>query len=129
MRWNGRISGALLAVSVMMPTAACSGTESADSDSSCAIQFTYQGRTYEDVAHVEFTVGQKLGTAAKPPCNDMGDHDEKEESPESVNAYQVEGVSAEAAIAVGTTPDDAVFVATYVDGELPSDVQKLIDGS
>ncbi|MFD4763711.1 DUF6281 family protein [Streptomyces sp. NPDC058439] len=125
----------LLAAAIMVPAAACSATGSAGStgstggEKSCAIQFTYQNRTYEDVANVDFTVGQKLGTATKPPCNDVGGQDGGEESPESVIAYRVEGVSPEAAIAVGATPGEAVFVASYAGDELPPEVQKLIDGS
>ncbi|WP_327247106.1 DUF6281 family protein [Streptomyces sp. NBC_01320] len=129
MSWGGRTSGVLLAAAIMVSTAACSATGSNDGEESCAIRFTYQDRTYEDVANVDFTVGQKLGTVTEPPCNDVGGQDGGEESPESVNAYRVEGVSPEAAIAVGATPDEAVFVASYVGDELPPEVQKLIDGA
>ncbi|MEV6166330.1 DUF6281 family protein [Streptomyces sp. NPDC052052] len=128
MSWIRRTSGVLLAATITVSAAACSATGSTDGEASCVLRFTCQNRTYRDVANVDFTVGQKLGTVTSPPCNDTGVQDQGEESPESANAYRVEGVAPEAAIAVGTTPDDAVFVVSYAGDELPPEVRKLIDG-
>lgn len=129
MSWAGRCSGVLLAAAVMMSAVACTDSSSAEGEGSCAIRFTYQGRTYKDVANVDFTVGQEVGTATQPPCDDTGGQDEGEESPIKEIAYSVEGVSPKVAIAVGATPEEAKFVASYSGNELPPEVQKLIGGS
>jgi hypothetical protein len=111
--------------------AACTAGSSSDGEesASCVYQVLYQDRPYRDVANVEFTVGEKLGDATKPPCDDTGGADEAAESGTTETAYEVDGISPEVAIAVGDTPDEAVLVAAYSGSELPSEVKKLIDGS
>jgi hypothetical protein len=115
----------------MVSAAACTaGSSSSDEGAaSCVYQVEYQGRTYQDVANVEFTVGAKLGDATQPPCIDTGGQDEAEEPGTTETAYEVDGISPKVAIAVGDTPDDAKFVAAYSGTELPPEVKKLIDGS
>lgn len=77
MSWAGRSTGLLLAGLLAMTAAGCGADASSDEGSgSCALEFTYQGRTYRDVANVDFTVSDKLGTAVKPPCDDIGGKDE-----------------------------------------------------
>ncbi|MFG3290389.1 DUF6281 family protein [Streptomyces sp. NPDC048179] len=122
-----RIACALLVVGVMTPVTACApGDSSADDSASCVYRVTYQGRTYRDVANVEFTVGAELGDAVKPPCDDTG---EGGEAGSTETAYAVTGVSPEVAIAVGDTPGDTTFVAVYSGNELPPEVKKLVKGS
>ncbi|MDG4859004.1 DUF6281 family protein [Streptomyces sp. T-3] len=103
---------------VLMPVAACGsqGVE-AGADSVCVFAFTYEDRTYRDVANVDLQVGAKLGTGTIPPCNDTGESDEP--SPEVQNAYAVKGLSPKVAIAVGATPKDAMFAAVYSGKDLP----------
>ncbi|MCX4821882.1 DUF6281 family protein [Streptomyces sp. NBC_01142] len=125
-----RSAGLLLAATLTVPTAGCAADDSSDGGApSCAIQFTYDGRTYRDVANVDFTVADKLGSATKPPCDDTGGQDEAEEAGTTETAYEVDGLSPKVAIAVGDTPEDAVFVVSYSGSELPPEVKRLIDGS
>ncbi|MFE4383178.1 DUF6281 family protein [Streptomyces cyaneofuscatus] len=125
-----RFAGVLLAASLMVPTAACAGDNSSDEGAqSCAIEYAFEGRTYRDVANVDFTVADKLGTATKPPCDDTGGQNEADEAETLETAYAVNGISPKVAIAVGDTPEDAMFVVSYSGSELPPEVEKLIDGS
>ncbi|MFG3013023.1 DUF6281 family protein [Streptomyces cinerochromogenes] len=126
----GRGVRVLLMAAMVASAAACtSGSDTSDETASCAYQVTYKGRTYRDVANVDFTVGDKLGTATKPPCDDTGGQDEDPEPATTRTAYAVNGISPEVAIAVGSTPDDAMFVAVYSDNKLPPEVRKLIKAS
>lgn len=111
----------------MTPVTACgSGDSSADDSASCVYRVTYQGRTYRDVANVEFTVGAELGDAVKPLCDDTG---EGGEAGSTETAYAVTGVSPEVAIAVGDTPGETTFVAVCSGNELPPEVNTLVKGS
>jgi len=120
-----------LAAATMVTVVACGAGSSSDREASgsCAYQILYQDRTYQDVANVEFTVGEKLGDATQPSCDDTGGQDEVEEPGTTETAYQVDGISPEVAIAVGDTPAAAKFVAVYSGTEPPPEVKKLIDGS
>ncbi|WP_369250276.1 DUF6281 family protein [Streptomyces sp. R41] len=118
-----------LAAAVLVSAVACGADSSGgDEAGSCAYLILYQERTYRDVANVEFTVGDKLGDATKPPCNDSGPDDAKE-SATTETACKVEGISPKVAIAVGDAPGEAKFVAAYSGTELPPEVKKLLDGS
>ncbi|WP_326660553.1 MULTISPECIES: DUF6281 family protein [unclassified Streptomyces] len=130
MSWAGRSTGLLLAGLLAMTAAGCGADASSDEGSgSCALEFTYQGRTYRDVANVDFTVSDKLGTAVKPPCDDIGGKDEAGGAGTTETAYKVNGLSPRMAIAVGDSPGDAVLVVSYSGSKIPPEVQKLIDGS
>ncbi|GAA3903367.1 hypothetical protein GCM10023084_64850 [Streptomyces lacrimifluminis] len=129
-RTGRRFAGTLLAAA--MASAACtSGSSGADEASaSCAYLILYEGRTYQDVADVEFTIGRRLGEATLPACDDTGGQDEAEDPGTTLSAYEVDGISPKVAVAVGDSPDEAVFVAVRSGTELPAEVQKLtIDGS
>ncbi|MEW1721263.1 DUF6281 family protein [Streptomyces sp. NPDC093109] len=127
---GGRSAGLLLAVTMLLSAAACTAdSSSGEGAESCALQFTYEGRTYRDVANVNFTVTGRLGTATKPPCDDTGGEGETEGVGTEETAYEVNGISPKVAIAVGGTPAEAVFVASYSGSKVPPEVQKLIDGS
>lgn len=128
MSWSKQSAGALLAAAVVMTVAGCTADSSGGEDEvSCAFEVTYQGRTYRDVANVEFTVTDKLGTATQPPCDDTGGDEEAREKGTKETAYGVKGLSPETAIAVGSSPDDAVFVVSYSGSTIPPEIQKLID--
>ncbi|WP_328629308.1 DUF6281 family protein [Streptomyces sp. NBC_00353] len=77
---------------------------------------------------MNFTLGKKLGTATKPPCEDTGGQDKGEEPDTTETAYEVDGISPKIAIAIGDTPKTATFFAAYSGSKLPPEVQKLIDG-
>src|ERR1043165_8193055 len=130
MSWSGKFAGLLLAGLLAMTASGCGSDSSSDEGSeSCVLEFTYQGRTYRDVANVDFTVSDKLGTAVKPPCDDIGGKGETVEAGTTETAYKVNGLSPAIAIAVGDSPGDAVLVVSYSGSKIPPEVQKLIDGS
>ncbi|MFE0731283.1 DUF6281 family protein [Streptomyces antibioticus] len=124
----GRVGPSVVLAAAMLSLAACTADNSDGEEAgSCVYQIRYQDRTYRDVANVEFTVGEKLGDATKPPCDDTGS--DAKESGTLETAYEVDGISPDVAIAVGDTPSEAKFVAAYSGSELPPEVKKLIDGS
>ncbi|MFD7880333.1 DUF6281 family protein [Streptomyces sp. NPDC059766] len=128
MSWVGR---AMALAAVMVSAVACTAGSSSDGEDagSCAYRILYQDRTYRDVANVEFTVGEKLGAATKPPCDDTGGRDTSETAGTTETVYEVDGISPTVAIAVGDTPGEAKFVAAYSGTALPPEVKKLIGGS
>ncbi|MET7847279.1 DUF6281 family protein [Streptomyces avermitilis] len=125
--------GMLLAAATFAVSVAC--TSSSDSDggesaSLCAFLVDYKNRTYSDVANVDFTVGDKLGPATLPPCDDTpNDDDDGRTTPSSITAYAVEGLDPSIAIAVGDEPGDARLVVVYSGKEIPPEVKKLIQSS
>ncbi|MDX3771335.1 MULTISPECIES: DUF6281 family protein [unclassified Streptomyces] len=128
MTWTGRSTGLLVAAAMVMSVAACTADGGGGGEASCANLYTYQDRSYLDVSpNVTFTLGKKLGVATQTPCDDTGGQDESEESVWE-NAYEVDGFSPKVAIAIGDTPKTATFFAVRSGNEIPSEVQKLIDG-
>ncbi|MET9735160.1 DUF6281 family protein [Streptomyces sp. NPDC006458] len=122
--------GMLLAAALMASAAACTTDSSNGATSNaCVHQFIYEDRSYQDVANVEFAVGDKLGKATQPPCDDTGGQDEVVEPEPPQTAYAVQGLSPNVAIAVGDTPEEAKLFAAYTGSKLPPEVQKLIDNS
>ncbi|MET9472185.1 DUF6281 family protein [Streptomyces sp. NPDC002922] len=131
MSWTGRSTGVLLAAAMVMSVAACTADSGGggEESASCVARYTYQDRSYRDVANVNFTLGRKLGAATSPPCEDTGGRGKGEEPVTTETAYEVDGISPKVAIAIGDTPKTAMFFAAYSGSELPPEVQKLIDGS
>ncbi|MFD4946199.1 DUF6281 family protein [Streptomyces sp. NPDC058239] len=131
MNWTGRFAGGLLAAAMALSAAACTADSSSggEESASCVNLFTHEGRLYRDVANVDFTVGKKLGVATKRPCEDTGGQDKDEEPATTGTAYEVDGISPKVAIAIGDTPEEATFFASYSGSELPPEVEELIDGS
>lgn len=126
MSWTGRSAGLLVAAAMVMPVAACTADSGGGvgASASCVARYTYQDRSYRDVANVEFTLGKKLGAATSPPCEDTGGRGKGEEPVTTETAYEVDGISPKLAIAIGDR-----FFAVYSGSKLPPEVQKLIDGS
>ncbi|MFE7789940.1 DUF6281 family protein [Streptomyces sp. NPDC057460] len=126
-----RSAGVLMAAAMVMSVAACTADRGGggEESASCVNRYTYQDRSYRDVANVNFTLGKKLGAATKPPCEDTGGRGKGEEPVTTETAYEVDGISPKVAIAIGDTPKTAMFFAAYSGSELPPEVQKLIDGS
>lgn len=113
-----RTTRVLLAAAMVTSAVACTSEGSnggGEQAASCAYQVLYQDRTYRDIANVEFTAGEKLGSAAIPPCDDTGGQGqgEGEQDGETTTAYKVEGISPEVAVAVGDTPDDLTLVVAH----------------
>ncbi|MFF8098757.1 DUF6281 family protein [Streptomyces sp. NPDC016640] len=118
---------------MLMLTVACASESGSDGDgeqaNSCAYRVLYQDRTYRDVANVEFTAGEKLGSATVLPCDDTGGQNDAGQAGETTTAYRVDGISPSVAFAVGDSLDDTTLVVAYSDSKLPPEVRKLIDGS
>ncbi|MEU2021433.1 DUF6281 family protein [Streptomyces sp. NPDC016469] len=130
MSWTRRSAGLLVAAVMVMSVAACTAGGGGEGEASCANLYTYQDRSYLDVApHVKFTLGNKLGSATQTPCDDTGGQDESEAEVRTENAYAIDGISPKVAIAIGDTPETAALFAVRSGDEVPSEVQKLIDGS
>ncbi|MER5387243.1 DUF6281 family protein [Streptomyces sp. NPDC002688] len=122
--------GMLLAAAVLTVSVACtSSSDDGASASSCAFLVDYQNHEYSDVANVDFTVGDKLGPATLPSCDDTPNDDDDAQTPTSTTAYAVKGVDPSIAIAVGEGPGDARLVAVYSGNEIPPEVKELIRGS
>ncbi|MFD8232844.1 DUF6281 family protein [Streptomyces sp. NPDC059696] len=120
MSWAQRSVIALLTAAAAASVSACEPAEdSGEAAPSCVHVVTYEGRTYRDVANVEFRHGAGLGTATQPPCDDTGGRNEGEDRSTKETAYAVDGVSPDVAIAVGDAPDDVRFVAVHSGSELP----------
>ncbi len=130
MSWVGRGAIAVVLATLALTTVGCaSDGGSGQSESACASDFVYEGRTYVKLTSVEVKAGQKVGTATNPPCNDTNDQTAEEPSV-TENAYAVTGISPDLAIAIGPSPDQAVAFAVLRSGsDFPPEVQELIDKS
>ncbi|MFB7110942.1 DUF6281 family protein [Streptomyces sp. NPDC056190] len=103
-------------------TAACSAQGGV---ADCPIAVTYGGRTYTQVANADFSVGDALGTAEIPPCNDTPGAGADTEGPEATTAYAVDGLDPRIAIAVRYTPEQVMLLAVQASGSLPPEVEDL----
>ncbi|GAA3496489.1 hypothetical protein GCM10019016_035900 [Streptomyces prasinosporus] len=128
MAGRSAIVGALAAAAVA-GSAACTSSGGGRAEASCAFRVEYDERVYADVAGAEFEVGEALGPAVLPPCDDSPGDGDGRPSPEPVVAHAVEGVDPRVAIALDGAPDGVLFVAVGSGGGLPPEVEKLIEGS
>ena len=102
-RQTGR--GLLTTAALLASVVGCAGAGASESD--CPYLVTYQGRDYLGTEGGEFTVGEKLGTAAVPACNDTpGDHGPAT----TTTVYAVEGKDPADLIAVEDDTAGAVLV-------------------
>lgn len=128
-----RIRSAITACAMTVPLAfmtGCLSSSSAENEGSgsCAFAVTFKGQSYLEAGPVDFTAGPKVGTARLELCADTGG---TVSDSETITAYQVEGLDTDIAIAVaaGSAPDDLKLLAVRSDGQLPDEVQDLIDRS
>ncbi|CAM5307737.1 hypothetical protein STENM223S_04062 [Streptomyces tendae] len=94
---------------------------------SCAIAARYEGRTYTQVDNVHFTVGEALGPAEIPPCDDTPGDDEAAR-PEPATALAVDGLNPRTAIAMRYASDEVLLLAVRPGGSLPPEVEALTRG-
>ncbi|CAM5258890.1 hypothetical protein STENM327S_07103 [Streptomyces tendae] len=126
-RWLPWYSGMVVAA---LTTACTTQGGGGEAEGSCAIAALYGGRTYTQVANVDFTVGEALGTATFPPCDDTpghaddaaGDH---AAGPEPTTAYAVDGLNPRIAIAMRYTSDEVMLLAAQPGGSMPPEVEAL----
>ncbi|WP_392957479.1 DUF6281 family protein [Streptomyces sp. LN245] len=123
---------ALLAAILVTTSVACTTSSSSDgggSASSCAYRVEYEDHTYSGAEAKGFTLGDKLGAATLPPCDDTsGDDNDGQATTTSTTAYAIKGVDPSIAIALKDSSDDVIFVDVDSDTELP-EIKKLIQGS
>ncbi|WP_228989777.1 DUF6281 family protein [Streptomyces sp. DH8] len=119
----------LMAALLLCGGTACGtdGGTTTQKSSSCARLFTFEGRTYRDVGGFPVEAGRRVGTAVQPACHQHGAAGKKR-GPDRA-AYEVKGVPADVAIAVGDEPDDVEIFVSYEGTELPPEVQRLEDAS
>ncbi|MFF7274382.1 DUF6281 family protein [Streptomyces griseorubiginosus] len=79
------------------------GEESGEAASSCAGAVRYENRVYLPAGEIGFTVGERLGTAEIPECDDTPGDSEVAIPHGTTGAYAVEGREPAEAIAVGDT--------------------------
>ncbi|MER6633814.1 DUF6281 family protein [Streptomyces sp. NPDC000987] len=109
-------------------TAAGSGGDGG-SASSCAYLVVYQERTYAGTEVAGFTIGDELGAATIPPCDDTPDDDsDGRTTPDLTTAYSIKGIDPGVAIALKQAGDEVVFVGVD-SGTGPTEIKKLIRGS
>jgi len=108
-----------LAVLPLALTGCAAGDTGGGAAASYAYLVRFEGRTYSDRAGVGFEVAEHIGTAVLPPCDDTPNDGEPAGPATSVEAYRVVGWDTGKAIAVGTSPKDAVFVRVSPDGSSP----------
>lgn len=109
----------------------CTSSSSEDSEgaSSCARMVSFDDRVDSDVANVELTVGDRLGTGRFLICDGTGGRGEQSDSAdvEEQTVYQIDGLSIGVAVAVGDCPSGADFFALYKGKKLPAAVRTFID--
>jgi hypothetical protein len=128
---TGSVWTLLSAVLVTMSVACSSSSDSdgGESASSCAYRAEYQNRTYSGAEAKGFTLGNKLGAATLPPCDDTpNDDSDGQTTPTSTTAYAIEGVDPSIAIAVKQSSEDVIFINVNSDTKLP-EIKKMIQGS
>ncbi|MER5478240.1 DUF6281 family protein [Streptomyces sp. NPDC002734] len=107
------VTAAVMAVVVV----ACGAQEEAAEGlaADCPLRAEYDGRTYHDGVTLEdFTVGERLGFAVVPRCDDTGRvGEEPRETPgQATGAYRIEGIDPAEALAVGPDRESAVLVVS-----------------
>jgi hypothetical protein len=127
---RGRGVWAAVAAAVVASAVACTGVGGGGGEaaSSCAFLVEYEGRAYQDVADIPFTVGDALGEAVVPACDDTPNDGDDGVPRSATTAYAVAELDPAIAVAVGHAPGDVRLVVVRRDGELPSEVRELIDG-
>ncbi len=99
------------------------------SASSCAYLVVYQERAYAGTEVAGFTIGDELGAATIPPCDDTPDDDsDGRTTPDLTTAYSIEGVDPGVAIASKQAGDHIVIVGVD-SGTGPTEIKKLVHGS
>ncbi|MFG2464348.1 DUF6281 family protein [Streptomyces canus] len=101
---------ARLVMAVAMLTVVLGCSSGGGAAASCAGVVTFENRDYLPTQDEDFTVGERLGTARIPECDDTPNHPEVAIPDGTTNAYLVEGRDSVEAIAVGDSPASARLV-------------------
>ncbi|CAM5430967.1 DUF6281 family protein [Streptomyces aurantiogriseus] len=112
-----RVAGRLVVAGALVASAACTSSDGGESSASCAYVVEYDGRTYAALERPGFTVGEALGAATVPPCDDTPNQDDDGSTPLSTTAYAIEGRDPGEAIWISDASADVLFMAV---GRRPS---------
>lgn len=83
-------------------------------------------RVYLGAEAKGFTVGDKLGAAILPPCDDSpSDDSDGKTAPTSTTAYAIKGVDPSIALALNEASDDIIVVNVDSDKKL-SEIKEMI---
>ncbi|MGW3097891.1 DUF6281 family protein [Streptomyces sp. NPDC001102] len=129
--WPGRTvwRRTFLAAALATLSTACTSGSDGESASSCASRVEYREHTYMGSGAEGFTIGERLGAATLPPCDDTpSDDSDAPTAPASVTAFAIKGVDPSIAIALDDSPDDVIFVNVDSGEKLP-DIKEMIRGS
>ncbi|MGX5182730.1 DUF6281 family protein [Streptomyces avermitilis] len=119
----------LSAAFLVTMSVACTSSDGGASASSCAYLVEYQNRTYAGSEARDFTLGDKLGAATLPPCDDTpNDDSDGRTTPTPTTAYAIKGVDPGIAIALEQSSDDVIFINVDSDWTLP-ELKKMIHGT
>ncbi|WP_458248677.1 DUF6281 family protein [Streptomyces sp. MAI_2237] len=106
--WPGRTvwRRTFLAAALATLSTACTSGGDGESASSCASRVEYREHTYMGSGAKNFTIGDRLGAAILPPCDDTprDDSPDAPTAPASVTAFAIKGVDPRIAIALVTRP-------------------------
>ncbi|CAM5387204.1 DUF6281 family protein [Streptomyces hirsutus] len=115
----------LAGAALVMVTGCAAGGGGGEASGSCAYVVAYGERAYWGIDGGDFEVGEAVGVARKPPCDDTPSDGDDGVPAEKLTAYRVVGRDTGTALAVGTSPDDAVLVTFDPDKHGPEVVRKL----
>ncbi|MFJ5777443.1 DUF6281 family protein [Streptomyces sp. NPDC093094] len=120
------VGAGVLAVTALL--AGCTVTDGGgEGAASCAYVVLYEGRRYLDHEPADVEVGERLGTAVKPGCDDTGGYPDDPGTPdERVPVYAIEGVDPALAFVLDPSAPDVVLVAEEAERTLPPEVRRLL---
>ncbi|MCC8478796.1 DUF6281 family protein [Streptomyces globisporus] len=125
---DGSITYQLASDAVDTETTGSDQPDSVDNPTLEGADLTHEGDSVGADAPDKPASGESdVGTAVQPACDQHGADGEKR-GPDKA-AYEVKGVSADVAIAVGDDPDDVEIFVSYDGTELPPEVQRLEEAS
>jgi len=119
----------LAGAALVMVTGCAADGGAGEAAGSCAYVVAYDGRAYWGIDGRDFEVGEAVGVARKPPCDDTPNSGDGGEPAEELTAYRVVGRDTGTALAVGASPDDAVLVTFDPDKNGPEVVRELFGES
>ncbi|MEV5437819.1 DUF6281 family protein [Streptomyces sp. NPDC052682] len=129
-----RRRGPAWALPAATAAALCAACTSAPDDGgqaapSCAYVVEYDSRRYLGHGETGLPVGEPLGRATRPACDDTPGDGDDGEGPTLTTAFALRGVDPGIAIAVAEAPGEYRLAVVDHLGELPPGLRKLIEQS
>ncbi|MFF6875309.1 MULTISPECIES: DUF6281 family protein [unclassified Streptomyces] len=123
---------ALLAVTLLSLSVGCTAAspdDEAQPQASCAYVIEYDSRRYLGREVTDVPVGESLGSATRPACDDTPGDGDDGEGPVLMTAFALRGVDPAVAIAVAEDPGAYRLAVADSVKELPPALRKMTDGS